>query len=516
VPAAAPEAALTAKASLPVGLRTQIDPSILWLVGIVALAAGLRFCSLSLQSYDIDESVTVALLHQGLHATLTTLPTTEKSPPLYYVLAWLWSRPFGLSEDGLRSLSALLGTMTVPIAYDAGRQLVSKRAGVITAALVATSPFLIWYSQEARAYALLGLLAASSVALFVRLTKRPSGRLLTAWALTSALALATHYFAVFLIAPEALWLLARGRPRVRVVLAVGGLAAVSAALLPLALHQADEFHGREGFLATPLRSRLTSVPVQFLLGPEVSHGSKVLLFVTAGGVVAVGLLFLAVRAERQTLRAAGLALTIGGTAWLVPVVLALCGADYLDPRNLTAAWLPLIVVPAAGLALTRAGLIALGALIAVFVVAVIAVDSTPSLQRADYRQAAALIADDTHAQAIAVTPSFNWTPLTYYLPDAPAMESDSARIDEIILLGWRAQERRPESVRFLAQHGFHLSGQHSVQKLRLVVFQADRPTLVRRDRLERLGLGESEAKVLLRDRARSPLHSLYGKRGGGV
>lgn len=463
----------------------------------MALAAGLRFSTLSLQSFDIDESVTVALLHQGLHATLTTLPTTEKSPPLYYVLAWAWSRPFGLSETGLRSLSALLGTLTVPVAYDAAWQLVSKRAGLITAALVATSPFLIWYSQEARAYALLGLLACGSFALFVRLLKRPSGRLLATWALLSALALATHYFAAFLVAPEALWLLARARPRTHVALAVGGLTAISAALLPLALHQAHQFHGREGFLATPLRSRITSVPVQLLLGPEVTNGSKPLLFAVAGVAVTAGLLLLLARADRRTLRAACLALILGGFAVLVPVVLALAGADYLDPRNLTAAWLPLIVVPAAGFAVGRAGLVAVGLLIAVFVAAVIAVGTTPSLQRPDYRQAASLIAREPGSLAIVVTPSFNWTPLTYYLPDAPAMQGDSTRVSEVVLLGWRSSQLRPPVIRSFAHHGFRLVEQRSVQKLRLVTFRAARPTLLARHALDGLGLASTRPQVLI-------------------
>ncbi len=469
-----------------------------WLLGLMALAAGLRFSTLSLQSFDIDESVTVALLHQGLHATLTTLPTTEKSPPLYYVLAWAWSRPFGLSETGLRSLSALLGTLTVPVAYDAAHQLVSKRAGLITAALVATSPFLIWYSQEARAYALLGLLAAGSFALFVRVLKRPSGRLLAAWALTSALALATHYFTIFLIAPEAFWLLAQARRRAHTVLAVGGLAAISAALLPLALHQAHQFHGREGFLATPLRSRITSVPVQLLLGPEVANGSKPLLFAVAGVGVAVGLLLLLARADRPTLRAAGLALTLGGFAVLVPVVLALAGADYLDPRNLTAAWLPLIVVPAAGFAVRRAGLIGLGVVVAVFVAAVIAVDATPSLQRPNYREAASLIAREPGSAAIVVTPSFNWTPLTRYLPSAPAMQGASAPVSEVVLLGWRSSQLRPTVVRSLAHHGFRLIEQRPVQKLRLVVFRTARPTLLTRHALDSLGLAPTRPQLLIR------------------
>jgi hypothetical protein len=132
-------------------------------------------------------------------------------------------------------------------------------------------------------------------------------------------------------------------------LAVGGITAVCAGLLPLAIHQAHEFHGHEGFLATPLHTRIASVPVQFLLGPEATIGSKALL--VDGGVAAVvtGLLLL-LYARRRALSAAGVALVLGAAALLVPLALALAGLDYLDPRNLTATWLPLIVVPVAGFA----------------------------------------------------------------------------------------------------------------------------------------------------------------------
>jgi mannosyltransferase len=470
---------------------------VLWLVGCVALGAGLRFSTLSLQSFDIDESVTVALLHQGLHATLSTLPTTEKAPPLYYVLAWLWSRPFGLSEAGLRFFSALAGTLTVPLAYDAAKHLISERTGLITAGLVATSPFLIWYSQEARAYALLGLLAAGSFALFVRLIRRPSGRLMAAWALVSALALTTHYFAAFLIAPEALWLLARTRPRSQVLLATGAVAAIAAALVPLAIHQAHQFHGREGFLATPLHTRIASVPVQFLLGPEVSSGSKALLLAVSVSAVVTGLLLL-LYGDRRALSAAGVALAIGGAALLVPVALALAGLDYLDPRNLSIAWLSLIAVPAAGFASSRAGLVALATLATVFVVAVLAVDTTPSLQRTDYRGAAALIARSRSSQAIVVTPAFNWTPLAYYLPSAPVLRADTARVGEVVLLGWRAELPRPAAIRYLARRGFRLAEQRMLPKLRLVFFRATQPRPLTRRALAGLGLASIHPQVLIR------------------
>src|SRR5919204_4501936 len=139
------------------------------LVGIIAAAAAVRFATLGHQSYDHDGAVTAGrVLHAGLGKTLDLVNNSERSPPLYYVLAWLWSKLFGTGEVGLRSLSALFGTLTVPAAYLAARELASRRAGTIAAGLVAVNPYLIWYSQEARSYALFALLSAWAFYFFAR------------------------------------------------------------------------------------------------------------------------------------------------------------------------------------------------------------------------------------------------------------------------------------------------------------------------------------------------------------
>src|SRR6202034_1392504 len=114
---------------------------------------------------------------------------------------------FGTGEVGLRSLSALAGTAAVLVAYLCGRELVSQRAGLLAAAFAALSPFLVWYSQEAREYMLLTALSGASFLYFARVLRDPSSRNIAWWATFSALALLTHFFAGFLIGPEALWLL---------------------------------------------------------------------------------------------------------------------------------------------------------------------------------------------------------------------------------------------------------------------------------------------------------------------
>ena len=77
----------------------------------------------------------------------------------------------------------------------------TRCAGVVAAALVTFSLFLIWYWQEARAYMLLAALSGASFLWFIRARRRPTRRNLAGWALWSSLALMTHFFAAFLVAP---------------------------------------------------------------------------------------------------------------------------------------------------------------------------------------------------------------------------------------------------------------------------------------------------------------------------
>src|SRR6185503_13050065 len=89
------------------------------------------------------------------------------------------------------------------------------------------------------------------------------GPLLAWWALVAALALATHYFAAFVLAPQAAWLLWRHPRRRAATAAVAALAAAGLALLPLLLAQAGNPYDIAG---TSLALRLVQVPKQFLLG----------------------------------------------------------------------------------------------------------------------------------------------------------------------------------------------------------------------------------------------------------
>src|SRR2546427_6673061 len=107
------------------------DRSLLILLAAVSIGALLRFVALGQQSLDEDETVSVWPQHHSLIGLLGTIPRTESTPPLYYVLAWLWTRPFGTGSVAIRSLSACLGVMTVPACFLAPRGLAGRPGGGI-------------------------------------------------------------------------------------------------------------------------------------------------------------------------------------------------------------------------------------------------------------------------------------------------------------------------------------------------------------------------------------------------
>ncbi len=91
-------------------------------LGLTLLGAALRFGTLNVQSIWLDESATMILVHRGFSGMFSHLSSTSPTPPLYYVLTWCWTKVVGAGPLGFRSLSALAGTLTIPVLYLAGKE----------------------------------------------------------------------------------------------------------------------------------------------------------------------------------------------------------------------------------------------------------------------------------------------------------------------------------------------------------------------------------------------------------
>jgi mannosyltransferase len=474
-------------------------------VALTVVAGVLRFATLGRQSFWVDELVTVSLLHHGFDGMLDRIPASESTPYAYYVLAWPWTRIFGSGEAGLRSLSALVGTATVPVAYGAAATLVSRRAGVITAALVAVNPFLVWYSQEARSYALFAFFAALTVLFFAR-ALHGERRSLAGWAISSSLAIATHYFAIFVVVPEALWLLARSPRRRPILLASVLPAALLMAHVPLIL---DQRHHGETIRESRLASRIAGIPKDLVVG--YSFPAELAGSIAAAVLVAVGLVLL-FRRTASVPPGAWPAGAIAAFSLVVPLMLAAFGADYVIARNMIAAIVPAAVCLAGGYAANRVGLSAMVVLCGLSLAISVSVGVDARYGRTDWRGAARHLGPANVERAIVVTPDIERELWRLYLPALRSSQTASVRVREIVVIGLATQGgfsaravAPPDTPPRPPPPGFRLAATEQTPTLTLVRYRSrSAAASVSLAQLADLRLVPLQAAVFLQGPARAP------------
>lgn len=387
---------------------------------LVALGALLRISTLSVQAFWLDENSTLETIRLDGSSFFGRILETEANPPGYFALAAVWERVFGDSELAIRSLSALAGSAAIVVVYAAARALGSRRAGLIAAALTATSPFLIWYSQEARAYSLVTLLGALTFLCFAHLLQGGGPAWLWGWALASIAAIGVHYFAGALVAVEAGWLLwARPRPRAEVALAVAAVGVAVLPLVPLALAQ------RELVAWIPtidLGGRLLQLPAHFAIGMAspwaILAPLSVLVFAAA---IAVGFR----RGSPTSRRVAAIAGGVAALGVCFAVLAAAAGSDSILSRSLIGFWAPVAIGAAGALAapsLWRLGAAFTAVACALGVALTIWVAATPAAGRPDFDQLAARLGAPAGDRVIA-GPIYTGS-LTHYLPDTTLASGD--------------------------------------------------------------------------------------------
>ncbi len=194
----------------------------LLLVGILLIAAIVRFYALDASSLWNDEGTTWALIAKPF-GDIARAAALDIHPPGYYWLLKIWTSLLGDSVWAMRSLSALLGIAVVFVVYQIGvyvRPREPVHSVALLAALVASlNPFQVYYSQEARMYMLLTLLAAGLFwSLFSLVNREEQGRgtviPLICYALIGAAGLWVHYsFPIVIAAAVTAYLVHVGMPQ---------------------------------------------------------------------------------------------------------------------------------------------------------------------------------------------------------------------------------------------------------------------------------------------------------------
>lgn len=426
--------------SLQAKVRTRPD---LFLLGlIVLLGAALRLVTIDQQSFRYDETVTaLRIIQPNLFDTLGAIPASESAPPFYYLLAWLWSVPFGNGEVGLRSLSALFGIAAIPVAFFASGALgLNRRASVIAALLIAVSPVLVWFSQDARVYSLVFLLAGLGLLFFGRALNAPSRSAYLLWGLFSGLAIATHYFAGFLVLPQLLILLFLGRDRVWAFISIGVIGLFGLALMPVFIEQAT--NANASWIGDQPRTERIERAAAQLVGQDTgsAHGARpdwriplvIPLLIALSSIV-----MLLALGDRRQKRGAALAAVVGACGVGLPFLIGLVGTDYFNGRNSVPAWFPLFIFLAAGFGATRtrwAGPLLAGLAAALALAFTIDSFIQPRLQREDFRGIARKVGPPPDDGALVTIKFAANVPLRYYLELCPA-RGDLPPLRQIDLVG---------------------------------------------------------------------------------
>ena len=126
----------------------------------------LRLWALGDKGLAYDEAAT-ALMARASGAEIVQFHWNAafEHPPLWQLTMRTWTALFGQSEAMLRLLPALAGALAIPLTWYWLRLLWPRAVGLrlLAAGLVATSPALVMYAQEARMYTIVVLLALLSL-----------------------------------------------------------------------------------------------------------------------------------------------------------------------------------------------------------------------------------------------------------------------------------------------------------------------------------------------------------------
>ena len=211
-------------------LRNVLASDTFWISFLTLLAFSVRLWDIGGKGLWYDEASTALMARAGIVEIVQFhWRSAFEHPPLWVLLMHFWSMIWDQSELALRLPAAFAGALLVPLMWQNLKLCwpVDRVVRFVAALFIMSSPVLILYSQEARMYAIVTLLAATSVYLFLRLQESDRWGLLAAFVVTNVVMLGVHYYSALLIVAEVLCLVlmwrSSRRERVRLIAGLSAL-----------------------------------------------------------------------------------------------------------------------------------------------------------------------------------------------------------------------------------------------------------------------------------------------------
>lgn len=196
--------------------KHQVRNRLSLVICILFLGFALRLFRLEERGIWYDDAFSIFLAEKGLE-DIVLGTAADTMPPLYYFLLHFWMY-VGQELFILRFLTVALSLLIIPLTYLVTSRLFNAYAAILSAFLVAVSPFQIYHAQELRMYGLLCLTGLAYIYSFANIwlrrrprleteslssyspTTRLEWRLWAALILTGALSMYTHNLALLTLA----------------------------------------------------------------------------------------------------------------------------------------------------------------------------------------------------------------------------------------------------------------------------------------------------------------------------
>ncbi|MFT3895763.1 MAG: glycosyltransferase family 39 protein [Anaerolineales bacterium] len=140
---------------------------------LVLVGGFLRVLLLGTKGMWLDETFSVWIANHTVPEMLQWIIRIDQHPPLYYLLLHYWIAHYGAEPYYARLLSAIFGTVTIPVVFMIGKRMSGALVGLVAAVFMTFSPFNIYYAQETRMYTLLTFNAAVAIYALARLLTDP-------------------------------------------------------------------------------------------------------------------------------------------------------------------------------------------------------------------------------------------------------------------------------------------------------------------------------------------------------
>ena len=203
--ATAPTVALGAEHDTP-SRSFQLAAAAMVAICVVDVVVGIYYRFTTTSKMWLDEAQTVNIASYPLRSIAGEL-RLDGAPPLYYYLLHLWMGVFGDSDTAIRALSGLFGVLALPLLWWVVRRGYGRLEALLALAVLASSPFAVYFSTETRMYSLVVLLVIAGIGAAQALLSRATVPRALLLALVTALLLYTHYWSLYLYVVVGAWLL---------------------------------------------------------------------------------------------------------------------------------------------------------------------------------------------------------------------------------------------------------------------------------------------------------------------